>query len=148
MGRYTSGLVGLCWVVPRTPFVTSPVWQFIHRFGRSTLSSPRTSGDGATTRGTAGLLSQPVSSNSEDVLPVGIMIDAPAPALSAGVPSVHPSAVPFVSCRAGAYGRLLLATHERMMTGGLVACDWLRPVTWRAWRVAPPISVVTHTAAS
>ena len=28
-----------------------------------------------------------------------------------------------------AYGRLLLATHECLMTGGLVACDWLRPVT-------------------
>ena len=33
-----------------------------------------------------------------------------------------------VSCSC-AYGRLLLETHEHMMTGGLVACDWLRPVT-------------------
>ena len=62
--------------------------------------------------------------------------------------SVRPGTVPFMSCRAGAYGWLALATHERMMTGGLVACDWLRPVTQGAWRVAPPISVVTHTAMS
>ena len=48
------------------------------------------------------------------------MIDAPAPASYVGVPSVRTGTVPFVSCRAGAYGRLLLATHERMMTGGLV----------------------------
>ena len=47
---------------------------------------------------------------------------------SDGVPSVRPGSVPFVSDRAGAYGRLLLATHERMMTGGLSACDWLKPV--------------------
>ena len=31
-----------------------------------------------------------------------------------------------------------------MMTGGLVACDWLRPVMRGAWRVAPLISVVEH----
>ena len=37
--------------------------------------------------------------------------------------------VPFVTCRAGAYGRLTLVTHARMLTGGLVTCDWLRPVT-------------------
>ena len=30
---------------------------------------------------------------------------------------------------ASAYGRLLLANHEQMMTCGLVACDWLGPVT-------------------
>ena len=57
----------------------------------------------------------------------------PGPASYNGVTSVRPGSVPFVSDRAGAYGRLLLATHELMMTGGLVACDWLRPVTWRAW---------------
>ena len=64
------------------------------------------------------------------------MIDAPAPASSVGVPLVQPGTVPFVSCRAGAYDRLLLATHERMMTGNLVACDWLRPVTRGVWHVA------------
>ena len=37
---------------------------------------------------------------------------------------------------------------KRMMTGGLVACDWLRPVTQGAWRVAPPISVVAHADVS
>ena len=47
-----------------------------------------------------------------------------------------------------AYGRLVLATHERMMAGGLVACDWLRPVTRGAWCVAPPISVVEHADVS
>ena len=60
------------------------------------------------------------------------------------VPSVRPGSVPFVSDRAGAYGLLLLATHERMMTGGLSACDWLTSVTRVAWRVAPPIGVVEH----
>ena len=53
-GRDASGLVGLCWAVPRTPFVAPPVGQFIHRFRRSTLASPRTSDDSATARGTAG----------------------------------------------------------------------------------------------
>ena len=51
---------------------------------------------------------------------------------------VRPGSVPFVSHRAGAYGRLLLATYERMKTGTLAACDWLTPVTRGAWRVAPP----------
>ena len=45
----------------------------------------------------------------------------------------------FVSHRAGAYGRLLLAMHECMLTGTLSACDWLMPVTRGAWRVAPPV---------
>ena len=58
-----------------------------------------------------------------------ILFDASAPALSAGGPSVRPGTVPFMSCQAGAYGWLLLSTHERILTGGLVACDWLRPVT-------------------
>ena len=48
---------------------------------------------------------------------------------SDAVPSVWPSSVPFVSDRASAFGRLLLATHEHMMTGGLAACDWLKLVT-------------------
>ena len=95
-----------------------------------------------------GLLSQPVSSDSGDVLPGGSLIYAPDAASSVGVPSVRPGTIPFVSCRAVAYGQLLLATHERMMTGGLVACDWLRPVTRGAWCVSPPISVVPHTAVS
>ena len=68
------------------------------------------------------LLSHQASSNSGYLFPDPDSYD--------GVPSVCPDSVPFVSDRAGAYGRLLLATHERMMRGGLVACDWLRPVTW------------------
>ena len=39
-----------------------------------------------------------------------------------------PGLVPFVSCRPGAYGRLLLAVYERRLTGLLVSSDWLRPV--------------------
>ena len=37
--------------------------------------------------------------------------------------------VPYVSHRAGAYGRLLLATYVRWQTGLLTPCDLLRPVT-------------------
>ena len=47
----------------------------------------------------------------------------------------HPGSVPFVSNRAGAYGRLLLATYVRWQT-----CDWLRPVTRGGWRTARPIA--------
>ena len=43
--------------------------------------------------------------------------------MGAEVPSVRPGLVPFVSHRAGAYDRLLLAMHEHMMTCGLSACD-------------------------
>ena len=46
--------------------------------------------------------------------------------------------VPFVSHRAGAYGRLILATYECIVTGGLSACDWLTHVTLGGCRVAPP----------
>ena len=57
---------------------------------------------------------------------------------------MRPGSVPFVSKRAGAYGRLQLATHELMLTGGVSACDWLTPVTrgGGGWRIAPPINVV------
>ena len=61
---------------------------------------------------------------------------------------VRPGAVLLVSCQAGDWGRLLLATHVRMLTGGLVTRDWLRPVTRDAWLVAPPISMEVHTAVS
>ena len=37
-----------------------------------------------------------------------LVADVSDPASSVGVPSVRPGAVPFVSCRAGAYGRLLI----------------------------------------
>ena len=37
-----------------------------------------------------------------------------------------PGLVPFVSCRPGAYGRLLLTVYERLRTGLLVSSDWLR----------------------
>ena len=101
----------------------------------------------------AGLLSQPALSDSGDMLLSGTIFNVPDPTSPVEVPLVQPGAVPFVFCRAGAYGRLLLATHERMMTGDLVACDWLRPVTrggggGGVWRVAPPISVVAHTDVS
>ena len=67
-----------------------------------------------------------------------------------GVPSVRPGSVPFISDRAGAYGRLLLATHERMLTGGLAACDWLTSVTrggggaWRALLQSASWSTLTQ----
>ena len=79
---------------------------------------------------------------SGDMLPDGNTTGAPGLASYDGVPSVHPGSVPFVSDRASAYGQLLLATHERMRTGGLVACDWPTPVMRR---VALPISVVKLT---
>ena len=93
-------------------------------------------------------LSQPASSNSGELIADGRLIDVSAPALSTGGQLVRPGAVPFVSCRAGAYGRLLLATHGRRLTGGLVTCDWLRPVTQGVWRVAPQIGIAAHTAVS
>ena len=40
-----------------------------------------------------------------------------------------PGLVPFVSCRPGAYGRLLLTVYELWRMGLLVSADWLRPVT-------------------
>ena len=76
-----------------------------------------------------GLLSQQAPSISGDVLPGGTTTGVSAPVSYAAVSSVRPGSVPFESDRAAAYGRLLLATHERMMAGRLVACDWLRPVT-------------------
>ena len=98
-----------------------------------------------------------VSSSDGDVLPGGNTVSVfgvtgvPGVYVSSsdGVPSVRPGSIPFVSDRPGAYGRLLLETHERMMTGGLFVCDWPTPVTRRAWRVAPPtISVVEHSDVS
>ena len=49
-----------------------------------------------------------------------------------------PGLVPFVSCRPGAYGRLLLTVYERRRTGLLVSSDWLRPVTRGGWRTGFP----------
>ena len=40
----------------------------------------------------------------------------------------RPGAVPFVSDRPGAYGRLLLAVYVRWKSGVLVPSDWLRSV--------------------
>ena len=45
--------------------------------------------------------------------------------------------IPFVSERPGAYGRLLLAVYVRWKSGSLISSDWLRPVTWGAWRAVP-----------
>ena len=56
--------------------------------------------------------------------------------LLSGDKMVRPGSVPHVSHRAGAYGRLLVATYERMMAGSLSVCDWLTTVTQGAWRVA------------
>ena len=61
---------------------------------------------------------------------------------------MRPGAVLLVSCRASDWGRLLLATHVRILTGGLVTRDWLRPMTREAWLVVPPISIEAHTAGS
>ena len=41
---------------------------------------------------------------------------------------------------------MLLITDTRILTGGLVTCDWLRPVTLEVRLVAHPISVAAHTA--
>ena len=49
-----------------------------------------------------------------------------------------PALIPFVSCRPGAYGRLLLAVYEQRLTGLLVSSDWLRPVMRGGWRTADP----------
>ena len=49
-----------------------------------------------------------------------------------------PGLVPFVSCRPGAYGRLLLAVYVQWWTGLLVSSDWLRPVTRGGWRTGFP----------
>ena len=49
-----------------------------------------------------------------------------------------PGLVPFVSCRPGAYGRLLLTVYERWRTGLLEFADWLRPVTRGGWRAGIP----------
>ena len=49
-----------------------------------------------------------------------------------------PRLVPFVSCRPGDYGRLLLTVYERWWTGLLVSADWLRPVRRGGWRTGVP----------
>ena len=56
--------------------------------------------------------------------------------------AVQLGSVPYVSNRAGAYGKLLLATYVRLQTGFLSVCDWLRPVTrgGGCWRAAPLIA--------
>ena len=82
------------------------------------------------------------------MLPGGATTGVPVPASCVGLPSVRHGSVPFISDRASAYGRLLMATHERMMTGSLVACDWLIPVMRGAWRVAPPFSIVEYADVS
>ena len=95
-----------------------------------------------------GLLVQPQSVHNE-VLPDESTASLPGPTSCDGVcDGVWPGAIPFVSNRAGVYSRLLLATYERMLSGGLAACDWLTSVTRGAWHWAPPISVVESTDVS
>ena len=77
-------------------------------------------------RGGGGGLNQPATSNPRELITADPLIDVSASALSTGDQLVRPGAVPFMSCRADAYGRLFLATHERRLTGGLVTCDWFR----------------------
>ena len=60
--------------------------------------------------------------------------EGPAPESPSDEEDIHsvtrrPGSVPYVSQRAGVYGRLLLATYVRWQTGLLTACDWLWPVT-------------------
>ena len=60
--------------------------------------------------------------------------EGPAPQSPSFEGDIHsvtrrPGLVPYVSQRAGAYGRSLLATYVHWQTGLLTACDWLRPVT-------------------
>ena len=58
----------------------------------------------------------------------------PEPGWKKGLPGL----VPFVSCRPGAYGRLLFTVYERWRSGLLVSSDWLRPVTRGGWRTSFP----------
>ena len=55
--------------------------------------------------------------------------------------------ISFVSCRPGAYGRLLLTVYERWRTGLLVSADWLHPVTRGGWgpvfRTAGPVRLMS-----
>ena len=80
------------------------------------------------------LISPPQDDNAGEVVLSGEEIPGDSDMLvSTEINLVHPGLVPFVSHRAGAYGRLLLATYERMMTDGLPTCDWLMPVTRDGW---------------
>ena len=59
------------------------------------------------------------------VVPGGRYPDAPISGGAMHSVAMRPGSVPYVSYRAGAYSRLLLATYVRWLT----ASDWLRPVT-------------------
>ena len=50
----------------------------------------------------------------------------------------RPGLVPFVSCRPGAYGRLLMVVYVWWRRRLLVSSDWLRPVTRGGWRAGFP----------
>ena len=90
------------------------------------------------------LLSQPASSDPGELITEGFLIVVSAPVLSPGGSLVRPErSYILVSCQAGDWGQLLLATHARMLTGRLVTRDWQE-----AWLVAPPISVEAQTAVS
>ena len=93
------------------------------------------------------VLSQPqtvapadMSDIQEGLAPEGLAPEGPNIGRDLPAWTRRPGFVPFVSNRAGAYGRLLLATYVSWQTGLLTSCDWLRPVTRGGWRAALPIA--------
>ena len=93
-------------------------------------------------------LSQPASSNPDKLIEDGPLIDVSAPALCTGVNWCAPER----SCWCPAEPVIEIdyswQAMSGLLAGGLVTCDWLRPVTWDAWLMAPPFSVAAHTAVS
>ena len=93
-------------------------------------------------------LSSPAASDPGELITECFLIDVYDPALCTEGQLVQTGAVLLVSCRAGDGGWLLPATHAQILTGELMTCDWLRPVTQEVWLVAPPINVEAHTTVS
>ena len=62
-------------------------------------------------------------------VPEGRYPDAPSSCGTMHSVTMRAGPVPYMSHRAGAYSRLLLATYVRWQAGLLTASDWLQPVT-------------------
>ena len=114
-------------VLPRFVVLPFEPWGHIYHAGSDCVSSPLLSPQDVITGEGGG-----VSSGEEITSDSSVLV-------STEIHSVRPGSVSIVSRRASPYGRQLLATYERMMTGGLSACDWLTPVTCGGWRLAPPV---------
>ena len=89
-------------------------------------------------------LTQPASSDPGELITECFLFHVSDSALCTGGHLVRHGAVLLVSCRAGDGARLLPATDVRILTGGLMTCDWLRPVTREVWLVSPPITTVFY----